>query len=271
MTRPMPLLAAMAVAALATACAQNSGKDDKSGSVAVVDGVSISRNTFEEYAKGIASKPAEDLPVEQRNQLLDDLVRAQVVYAEAGRNGVLDQNETRAALELQRLQIVQRASAQAYLKDRKPSEEELRAEYDIQIVQLDKFQYRLAHVLLPTEAMARQVLAQLKSGASFAQLAKAQTLDNSTRDKGGELDWTGPSNMPAAFPPVVTKLRKGDVAPEPVKTQYGYHVLKLLDSREAPVPTYEQVRDRLVQIVEEKKFKAYVDSLTAKAKVSKTL
>jgi peptidyl-prolyl cis-trans isomerase C len=261
----------MAVAAFATACAQKSGQDDKSGSVAEVDGVAISRNTFEEYAKGMASKPAADLTAEQRDQLLDDLVRAQVVYAAAERDGVTAANETRAALELQRLQIVQRASAQAYLKDRKPSEEELRAEYDIQVVQLDKVQYRLAHIQLPTEAAAKQVLAQLKAGANFAQLAKAQSADAGTRDKGGELDWTGPSNMPPTFPPVVSKLRKGDLAPEPVKTQYGYHVLRLLDSRDAPTPTFEQVRSRLVQIVEEKKFKAYVDSLTAKAKISKTL
>lgn len=271
MTRPMPLLAALAVAALATACAQNSGQQDKSGSVAVVDGVPISRNTFEQYAKGMASKPAADLSEEQRNQLLDDLIRAQVVYAAAEREGLTTADETRAALELQRLQIVQRASAQAYLKDRQPSEEELRAEYDIQIVQLDKFQYRLAHIQLPTEAAAKQVLAQLKGGAGFAQLAKSQSTDAATRDKGGELDWTGPSNMPPDFPPVVTGLRKGELASEPVKSQYGYHVLKLVDSREAPTPAYEQVRSRLVQIVEEKKFKAYVDGLEAKAKISKKL
>jgi len=270
MTRLMPLLAAMAVAALATACAQ-SGTDDKSGSVAVVDGVPISRNTFEEYAKGMASKPAADLTAEQREQLLQDLIRAQVVYAMAEREGITTQNETRAALDLQRLQIVQKASAQTYLKDRKPSEEELRAEYDIQVAQLDKLQYRLAHIQLPTEAAAKQVLAQLKAGANFAQLAKAQSADAATRDKGGELDWTGPSSMPATFPPVVTKLRKGDLAPEPLKSQYGYHVVRLLDSREAPPPTFDQVRSRLVQIVEEKKFKAYVDALEAKAKVSKTL
>ncbi len=270
MTRPMPLLAALAVAALATACAQGSGQPDKSGSVAEVDGVPISRNTFEQYAKGMASKPAADLTAEQRNQLLDDLIRAQVVYAAAERDGVASADETRAALELQRLQIVQRASAQAYLKDRQPSEEELRAEYDIQVVQLDKFQYRLAHTQLPTEAPAKQLLAQLKAGAGFAQLPR-QSSDAATRDKGGELDWTGPSNMPATFPPVVTKLRKGELAAEPVKTQYGYHVLKLVDSRGAPTPTFEQVRSRLVQIVEEKKFKAYVDSLEAKAKISKTL
>jgi peptidyl-prolyl cis-trans isomerase C len=271
MTRLMPLLAAMAVAALATACAQKSGMDDKSGSVALVDGVAISRNTFEEYAKGMASKPAADLTAEQRDQLLDDLVRAQVVYAAAERDGVTAQNETRAALDLQRLQIVQKASAQTYLKDRKPSEEELRAEYDIQLQLLDKVQYRMAHIQLPTEAAAKQVLAQLKAGAAFAQLARTQSMDASTRDKGGELDWTGPGNMPATFPPVVSTLRKGDLAPEPVKSQYGYHVLKLLDSRDAPPPSFEQVRSRLVQIVEEKKFKAYVDALKAKAKVSKTL
>jgi peptidyl-prolyl cis-trans isomerase C len=131
-------------------------------------------------------------------------------------------------------------------------------------------QYRTAHIQLATDEAAKQVLAQLKAGANFAQLARTST-DANTRDKGGELDWSSVSNMPAPYAEAVTKLKKGETAAAPVKTQYGYHVVRLLDLRDAPVPTFEQAKERLVQIVEQKKWKAYVDGLVAKAKIEKKL
>jgi peptidyl-prolyl cis-trans isomerase C len=269
MTRFQPLLAAMVVAAL-TACTQNAGTDAKDV-VAVVDGKPISRNTYEEYVKGVASKPASDLKAEEREVLLQNLIRGQVIAAGAEKDGSAALNETRAALDLGRYQILQKASMDAYLKDRKPSEEELRAEFDLQVAQLDKVAYHTAHIQVPTEDAANKILAQLKAGANFAQLAKAQSTDTNTRDKGGELEWSGPANMPPAYAEAVLKLKKGETAPAPVKTQYGYHVVRLLDTRDATLPTYEAVKDRLVQIVEQKKWKAYVDGLVAKAKVEKKL
>lgn len=272
MTRLKPLLAVLAIAALATACAQkNSGADAKSGSVAMVEGHAISRNTFEQYAKGVASKPAADLTAEQRGQLLDNLIRAEVVATAAEHDGVAAADETRAAMDLSRLQILQRASQQAYLKDRQPSDEELHAEYDLQIAQMDKVQYKTSHIQVATEDAAKQVLAQLKAGANFAQLAKAQSTDTSTRDKGGELDWSGPSNLPPPYAEAVKSLKKGETTAAPVKTQFGYHVIRLTDTRDFTPPPFDQVKSRLVQIVEEKKFKAYVDGLMAKAKITKSL
>lgn len=269
MIRFKPLLAVMVVAALA-ACAQKAGTDAKD-IVATVDGKPISRNTYEEYVKGVASKPAADLTPEQRNTLLENLIRGQVIAAGAEKDGSATANETLAALDLGRYQILQKASMDAYLKDRKPSEEELRAEFDLQVATLDKVQYRTAHIQVVTEDAAKQVLAQLKAGGNFAALAKAQSTDANTRDKGGELEWSGVSNMPATYAETVTKLKKGETAAAPVKTQYGYHVVRLLDTRDATLPTFEQARERLVQIVEQKKWKAYVDGLVAKAKVEKKL
>ncbi len=272
MIRLKPLLVVLAAAALATACAQkNTGKDAKLDSVATVDGHSISRNTYEQYVKGVASKPAADLTAEQRDQLLLNLIRAEVIAGTAERAGIAAGDETRAALDLSRYQILQQASSVAYLKDRKPSDEELHAEYDIQVSQLDKTQYRTSHIQLATEEAAKQVLAQLKAGANFTQLAKTQSTDPATRDKGGELDWSGLSNMPAAYAEAVKTLKKGETTPAPVKTQFGYHVIRLTDTRETTPPPFETVKDRLVQIVEQKKFKAYVDGLVAKAKVTKSL
>src|SRR4051794_14851568 len=117
------ILATLAVALLAAACSQKpAATTAKVDTVATVDGKAISRDTYNQFAKGVANKPAEDLTVEQRKQLLDNLVRAEVVAADAERSGLAAKDEIRFALEMARLQILQRASSQAYLKDRAPSD-----------------------------------------------------------------------------------------------------------------------------------------------------
>ncbi len=269
MTRLKPLTLVLALAAIA-ACTQNSGTADKD-SVATVDGHPISRNTFQQYAKGVASKPAEDLSDEQRSQLLDNLVRAEVVAQEAQKSGLAARPETRAALDLSRLQILQQAASQDYLKDRQPSAEELQAEYDIQVAKLGKLQYHLANILLPTEDIAKQVIAQLKSGANFAQLAREKSIDTRTKANGGDMDWISPSYMTPDIAAALEKMKKGEYTATPIKSDDGWHVLKVLDTRENTPPSYDKVKDQLVQIVQQKKFKAYVDKLAAKAKVDKTL
>jgi peptidyl-prolyl cis-trans isomerase C len=265
MTRIKLLLTTTAVAVL-VACSQgNAGKGADADAVATVDGRAISRNTFEQYALGVSGKPAEDLPEEERKDLLDALVQAEVIAAQAERDGIADLDETRAAMDLSRLQILQRASRQAYLKNRQPSEEELHAEYDIQVSMLGTTEYRASQILVNTEDAAKKIIDKLKAGANFAQLAKTESVDAGTRDKGGDLDWFRTTDGPLVD--VVHSLKKGEFTQEPVKTQYGYHVIRVTDTRPLTPPSYADVKDRLVQLVEQKKFKAYADGLQAKAKI----
>jgi peptidyl-prolyl cis-trans isomerase C len=275
MTRPAPLAAALIGAALIAACTQKPATDAKpaaaADSVAMVDGREISRNTFNQYVKGVAGKPAEDLSPEQRTELLDNLIRADLIAAEADRSGLAARDETRAVLELSRLSILQQASSAEYLKDRKASDEELRAEYDLQVAKMDKTQYRASHILVPTEEAAKEIIAQLKGGANFAQIAKARSTDKSSAERGGDLDWFAPGSMTPPFAEAVRKLKKGETTAEPVKTEFGWHVLRVTDTRDTAPPPFESVKDRLVQIVESKKFNAWVDGLVQKATVAKTL
>jgi peptidyl-prolyl cis-trans isomerase C len=265
------ILAVMALAALGAACSQKPASTTPADkSVAVVDGKSISSNTFNQYVKGTASKAPAEITPEQRGQLLDNLVRAEVVAQEAERSGMAAKDETRALLDMARLQILQRAEAEQYLKDRPASDQELRAEYDLRIAQLPKLRYRASHILVGTEDAAKALIAQLQKGASFEQLAKANSTDAGSKDRGGDLDWFTPDAMTAPFTEAVQKLKKGEITAAPVKTQYGWHVIRLTDTAENPPPPYESVKDRLGQMVQEKKFSAYVDTLLAKAKVTKT-
>ena len=270
MTQMQRLLAAAAVAMLAACSQKPATTAAKADDVATVDGKTISRDTYNQFVKGVAGKPAEDLTAEQRNQLLDNLVRAEVVAADAERTGIAAKDEIRFALEMARLQILQRASSQTYLKDRTPSDEELRAEYDLRVASLPKLRYRASHILVPTADAAKQIIAQLQKGASVEQLAKAQSTDAQSKEHGGDLNWFTPDSMTPPFAEAVQKMKKGETTATPVKTQFGWHVIRLTDTAENPPPPFESVKDRLVQLVEEKKFNAYVDTLMAKSKVTKT-
>ncbi|MEO8309211.1 MAG: peptidylprolyl isomerase [Pseudomonadota bacterium] len=273
MNRLFSLAMCCVAATLVLGCTQKPAGTpaEKVDNVAVVDGHPISRNTYNFYVKGVAKKPAEDLTPAQRAELLDNLVRGEVIAAAAEKDGTAARDETRAVLELTRLQVLQQASSQVYLKDRAPSAEELQAEYDLQTAQLSKTQYRASHILVPTQTAAQNIIDQLGKGASFADLAKRNSTDAGSKDRGGDLDWFSPEGMTPAFAAAVAAMKKGETTKVPVQTPFGWHVIRLVDTRESAPPPLDSVKDRLVQIVEGKKFKAYTDKLVASAKIEKTL
>jgi peptidyl-prolyl cis-trans isomerase C len=261
-------LAALALAGLA-ACTQNPGLPPDQ-IIATVNGKPVSRNTFEQYAVGVASKPSAELTQEQRDTLLDNLVRAAVIADNAETSGLAERPEVAGTLEIQRLRILERASAEEYLKERTPSEEELKAEYDLRVANMDKMQYRLSHIQVESAEAAQKLIEQLGKGANFAALAREHSLDTSNREQGGDLQWAGPSGMPASFATAVNELKKGEVSKTPLRTDVGWHVVKLVDSRAAQAPPFESVREQVVQAVREKQFTAFTDSLVEKAKITKT-
>jgi peptidyl-prolyl cis-trans isomerase C len=267
----------LAALVLLTACAKSGTTPTTAASttppqqvVATVNGVPITRDMFEYYAKSTAGKPAAQLTADQRNQLLDNLVRGEVVAQEAQKQGLDKGGDTASELELARLQILEQAGAEHYLADKQPTAQELQAEYDQQVAAIPKVEYHARHILVPTQAQAQQIIAQLKHGAKFEDLAKKDSIDSS-KDQGGDLGWFSPTNMVKPFADAVASLKKGEITPAPVQTQYGWHVIQLIDTRETPVPPLDQVKDRVTQLVETQKFHAYQDDLLKTAKVQKNL
>lgn len=238
--------------------------------VATVNGVPISRDMFEYYAKNTAGKPASDLTADQRNELLDNLVRGEVVAQQAVKEGLDKSSDTASLLALSRMQILEQAGAEHYLADKQPTQQELQTEYDAQVAAIPKLQYHARHILVTSQAQAQQIIDQLKHGAKFEDLAKKDSIDSS-KDQGGDLGWFSPTNMVKPFADAVASLKKGEITPAPVQTQYGWHVIQLLDTRETPVPPLDQVKDRVSQLVESQKFHAYEDDLLKTAKVQKSL
>jgi peptidyl-prolyl cis-trans isomerase C len=272
----MKILKTLPLAALVllTACNKASPPADTSikpaeKPVATINGTPISREMFEYYVKNTAGKPIGELTVEQRSQLLDNLVRGEVIAQESIKEGLDKTGDTASLLALSRLQILQQAGATHYLEGKKPSDAELKAEYDSQVAGMPKTQYHARHILVTTQDAAQKIIDQLKKGAKFEDLAKKDSIDSS-KEQGGDLNWFSPANMVPPFAAAVVALKKGEITQVPVQSQYGWHVIQVLDTRETPVPQFEQVKDRVSQIVEQKKFRTYEDDLLKTAKIDKS-
>lgn len=259
--------------ALLAACSKNStptaADTPAVPSVATINGVAIDQNTFDYYVKSAAGKPSSELSAEQRSQYLDNLVRGEVVAQQAEKDGLGKSGDTAALLVLSRLQIMQQAEAESYLKDKKPSDTDLKAEYDKQVAAMPRTQYHARHILVPTQEQAQKIIDQLKKGAKFEDLAKADSTDSS-KSQGGDLGWFSPASMVKPFADAVQALKKNEYTQTPVQSQFGWHVIQLLDTRDTPVPPFDQVKDRLSQIVQQEKFKDYTNTLMSQAKIEKS-
>ena len=266
-------ISAIGVLALLAACApkgkEPAAADATAKTVAMVNGQPLTSAQFEFFTKTVAGKPATELSAEQRTQVLDLLVRAEVVAQQAEKDGLDKQGDAPVSLAMARLQVLEQSAMASYLKDRKATDAEIKTEYDTQVAAMPKTQYKARHILVKTKDEADKIIAQLKKGAKFEALATAQSLDGS-KTNGGDLGWFSSANMVKPFADAVASLKKGETTPTPVQTEYGWHVIRLDDTRETAPPSLDSVKDRLTQIVEAKKFKAYGDGLVAAAKITKT-
>ena len=240
---------------------------DKSATppVAIVDGTPISREAFDDYLKGLLrGKPATDVTPDEKNQVLDQMINMQLIAAQAEKDGLEKDPDVATRIALLRTQILADAAAQKYVKANEPSDQELHAAYD---AATDKTEYHASHILVPTKEKAEQLIKKIKGGAKFEDVAKAESTDNS-KANGGDLGWFTLARMVKPFGDAVKSLKKGEFTQEPVQTQYGWHIIKLEDTRDAP---FDQMKSQLTNTIMQKKFADYIDGLKKTAKIEKKL
>ena len=238
-----------------------------SATVATVDGAPISRDLYEFYIKGATGgKTSSDLSPQQRTQALDNLIRAQLIANEAIKENIDKQTDTAQLMEMERLNILEQALSQKFLTGKEPTDDELKAEYDAQVAKLPKTEYHARHILVATQPFAEKIVDRLKKGEKFEDLAKAESMDSS-KTNGGDLGWFTLDHMVKPFADAVSSLKVGEYTTEPVQTQYGWHVIQLLGTRPVSPPPFDQVKQRLAQMVQAKKFRDYTDGLMKQAKV----
>jgi peptidyl-prolyl cis-trans isomerase C len=233
--------------------------------VAVVDGTPISREAYDDYLKGLLrGKPVADVTADEKNQVLDQMINMQLIAAKADKDGLEKDPEVATKIALLRTQVMADAAAQKYIKGNEPTDQELHAAYD---AATDKTEYHALHILVPAKEKAAQLIKKIKGGAKFEDVAKAESTDNS-KANGGDLGWFTTARMVKPFGDAVKGLKNGEVTAEPVQTQYGWHVIKLLETRDAP---FDQFKAQLSNGIMQKKFQAYVDDLRKTAKIEKKL
>lgn len=266
------LLLAVVLAALA-ACQPKTATPtvaaDTSPPVATVNGTPISRAFYDFYIKGISGKSSADLTPEQRGLALDHLIDAELVAQQAAKNGLDTTGDTAYLLEMSRLNVLNQAASEHFLKDKKPSDAELRAEYDAQVAKLPKEEYHARHILVATQPFAQKIVERLQKGEKFEDLARAESMDSSGKS-GGDLGWIGLDRVPE-FSAAIASLKPGEYTHTPIQTQYGWHVIQLIATRPLAPPPYDQVKQRLTQMVEARKFHTYSEELAKNAKIEKFL
>ena len=239
-------------------------------SVAVVNGVAIPRADYDAFLKNLLQgKPVPpDLTAEQKNQVLDELITMQLVSTQAVKDGVDKDPEVAANLDVLRMRILSDGESQKFLKGKEPTDAELHAEYDGDITAMDKTEYHARHILVATKEKAEQLIKKLKGGAKFEDVAKAESTDNS-KTSGGDLGWFTATRMVKPFADAVKALKKGETTPEPVQTQYGWHIIKLEETREVTPPPFEQVKAQVTKNLIQKKLVAYVEDMKKTAVIDK--
>jgi len=237
--------------------------------VATVNGSPIPRADYDAFLKNLLQgKPATDLTPEQKGQVLDELITMKLVSTQAEKDGLEKDPDTAANLDVIRMRILSDAESQKVLKGKEPTDAELHAEYDSAIQSMDKTEYHARHILVPTKEKADALIKKLKSGAKFEDVAKAESTDNS-KTSGGDLGWFTTSRMVKPFGDAVKGLKKGETTPEPVQTQYGWHIIKLEETRDVAPPPFDQVKPQVMKGLMQKKLVAYVDDLKKNAKIEK--
>ncbi|ADE12227.1 peptidylprolyl isomerase [Sideroxydans lithotrophicus] len=251
------LSALLAIAAVAQAA------DEKAA--AIVNGVSIPQARVDIRIKVAAQQGQPDSP-EFRKVIRDDLINLEVISQAAVKNGLDKQPDVAQQLELARQSVLAGAFVQDYAKSHPIGDDVLQKEYEALKARVGNKEYKLSHILVGTEDEAKKIAGQLKKGAKFAKIAKAQSKDPGSKNNGGDLGWAVPSNFVQPFAEAVAKLKKGEVS-APVQTQYGWHIIKLEDTRELKVPTFEEMKPNLEKRLQQQAIQKEIEDMRSKAKV----
>jgi peptidyl-prolyl cis-trans isomerase C len=255
--KPARLLLAMTAMVALPSFAQN---------VATVNGKPIPAAKVDQVVKQVVAQgKATDSP-QLREAIKKDLIGREVLIQEADKQGIGTRPEVKNSIDNARQSIIINAMLADYIKKNPVKDADIKAEYDKYKAQVGDKEYHARHILVGTEDEAKQIIAKLKGGAKFEDLAK-QSKDPGSAQNGGDLDWASPASFVPEFSKAMTSLQKGAITETPVHSQFGWHVIKLEDVRPAKVPPLEEVKQQVAESLQQRKLAAYREELMKKAKI----
>jgi peptidyl-prolyl cis-trans isomerase C len=254
------LATALIVGAMMSATAMAAGN-----AFVTVNGVAVSQTMANVFIAEQKAQGAPDSP-ELKNAVREELIRRELLIQEAKKAGLDKKPDVAAQAEAARQAFFVRAFIQDFVKKNPISDEQLKAEYAKIKNQLGNTEYKARHILVKNEEDAKAIIANLKKGAKFEELA-TQSVDPGSKDNGGDLGWASAGNFVKPFSDALTGLTKGKYTETPVKSDFGYHVILLEDTRPLNVPPFEEIKPRLTQQAQSQQINKMVEGLRAKAKV----
>jgi peptidyl-prolyl cis-trans isomerase C len=237
--------------------------------VATVNGQKISSEVFDMFIQAVTSKPAAEAPAEQKAQMLDQLINMTLAAQAGEKEGLQNEADVKARIELLRMQILAEAATEKYIKSHPVSETEVKAEYDTQVANMPK-EYKARHILVDSKEKAEAIIKELAAGGDFAKIAGKESKDPGSGKNGGDLGWFSAQTMVKPFADAVAKLEKGQTTQAPVQSEFGWHVIQLEDTRSPAAPAFDDVKQQVEMLSQRKKLQAYLDELRKNAKIQKT-
>ncbi len=234
--------------------------------VAIVNGKAVPQSRVDTLVQQVTASGRQVTP-EIQAQIKDEVIAREVFMQEAQVRGLDATPDFKVQMELARQTILIRSLFADYQKKNPISDDEIKAEYDKFAAANSGREYRARHILVEQEDKARSIIAQLKKGGKFEDIAKKESKDPGSGKNGGDLDWANPSNYVKEFSEALVGLQKGKMTETPVKTQFGYHIIRLDDIRDAKLPKFEEVKPQVAQQMQQQRMAKFQEELRAKAKV----
>jgi peptidyl-prolyl cis-trans isomerase C len=234
--------------------------------IATVNGVGVPRARQDMMMLQQAGRGMPDNE-QTRAMLREELINREVLAQEAQKSGVAKNPEVQMQLEMARQEVLVGSYIRDWMRRNPVTDAEVQKEYERAKAQAGDKEYKARHILLESEEQAKNLIAELKKGGKFEDLASKNSKDPGSAQRGGDLDWNVPSTFDRQFSDAMVKLEKGKYTEIPVHTRFGFHVIQLDDVRPAKFPGLNEVRQRISQQLTQQKIDELVKSLRAKAKV----
>lgn len=233
---------------------------------ATVNGKPIKQSLFDFIVKD-ALDHGQKVDDNVRDVIISKLISSELVLQEAQKSGMDKKPDFIAKEELTRRELLVNVYIQDYMKNHPVSESDTKAAYEKFKTELGDKEYSARHILVASEADAKDMITQLNKGGDFSKIAKEKSIDPGSKEKGGDLGWFALGGMVKPFGDAVAKLQKGKTSTDPVQTQFGWHVIKLDDTRELKAPAFDKVKENLQKQLAQRQLEKMLTDLRAKATV----
>ncbi|MBV2235219.1 MAG: peptidylprolyl isomerase [Sterolibacterium sp.] len=233
--------------------------------IATVNGKAIPKVRADVMVEAQVAQGQPDTP-ELRQMVREELIRREILAQQAANQGYEKQMSVLAQMMLARQSVLINAYVADYVAKHPVSDETLKKEYDAIKLGLGDKEYKVRHILVDTEDEAKDIISKLKAGQKFEEMAKASK-DPGSRERGGELGWATPTNYVAPFSAAMVKLENGQFTETPVKSEFGYHVIMLDDTRDLKLPSFEETKPQLAHRMQQQVIEKHIKELMSKAKI----